>query len=122
MTTLPNSQLGLFQEDPGLVMHHLMNLLEKSDIEMGDALGISRQAVYKLRTGRTKASTARLKQVAAVLGVPSAVMMTTPAAAIRYVLDEVEKGDDDGDGGGPQVLHLPPIYALGGEVTSALAA
>lgn len=110
MTTLQNSELGLFQEDPSLVMHHLMNLLEVSDIEVGEALGISRQAVYKLRTGRARASTARLKQIAVVLGVPAAVMMTTPAAAIRYVLDSIEEGDDD-DGGGADVLVLPRISA-----------
>lgn len=106
MTSLPSdSELGLFRDEPHLVIHHLMNLLEVSDVEMGERMGISRQAVYKIRSGRSNLSAARLKRVADALGVPAVLLMTTPAAAIREVLNRIETGDDDG-GPGENVTTL----------------
>lgn len=106
MTSAPNSELGLFIDEPSLVMHHLMNLLGVNDAELGEQLGLSRQSVHALRTGRSQANSARLKQIAAALGVPTAVMMTTPAAAIRWVLDNLEAGNGDDGGEGAEVTTL----------------
>ncbi len=49
MTFIPtNSELGLFRDEPHLVVHHLMNMLEVTNEELGNRLGISKQAVYKI--------------------------------------------------------------------------
>lgn len=110
MTTLPNSELGLFQEEPSQVMHHLMNLLEINDAEMADRLGIARQSVHALRTGRSRASGDRLRQIANALGVPAPLMMGTAAEAIRTVLDRMEsEGDDDGPGGNVTPLRSASV-------------
>ncbi len=108
MTSIPSeSELGLLRDEPHLVIHHLMNLLEITNAELGNRLGISKQAAYKIRSGRQNLSTARLKRVADALGVPSPLLMTTPAAAIRWVLDNLEDDDDGGPGAEVTTLRSP---------------
>lgn len=107
MTTLPSdSELGLFRDEPHLVIHHLMNLLEITNAELGNRLGITKQAAYKIRSGRSRLSTERAKRVADALGVPAVLLMTTPAVAIREVLNQIEADDGDGGPGG----NVTPLW------------
>lgn len=98
MTTLPSTEeLGLWQAEPHIVMHHLMNLLEQSDADMAATLGLSRQAVYNRRTGRSTMTSADIKQVALALGVDPRLFLGTAAEAIMWVIRRTDPNPDGGD-------------------------
>ena len=72
---------------PDVVLTHLLKLLDISDPELADALGVTRQTVYNRKSGRQQMKLRHLGETADVLGIPSHVLLLPPVEAIRWLID-----------------------------------